>query len=183
MQEKLKKGQYGYLKRLKKLRLINSIVAILIVFAVLFVGIGIYGSKKNILTVGAAVLSLPAAKIIISYLLLIRHKLTTVEAYNRIQGMCKADIYFDMVYSVAGKVIYIPYMAVNANSVLIYSEAKDDIVSVAENGITEFVKKSGYRVNVKITNDMKLFEKRLKSMTKSEEDTKGVIEALMIMHV
>ena len=69
--KKYAKGEYGYLKYKKKISLIIMLTSFLVILGVFITGIIVNGSKNNIFTVMAAVLTLPAAKFAVSYFIIL----------------------------------------------------------------------------------------------------------------
>ena len=64
----MEKGEYGYIDRLKKQKLILSAGSFIIVLIIFLTGIIIYHTNKSIFAVIAALSALPAAKLLTMYI-------------------------------------------------------------------------------------------------------------------
>lgn len=183
MKTKKKKGEYGYLAIRKRNQLIYSIISFAIVLIVLFTGIFIHHTRNNVYTVGAVVLVLPAAKIFVSYLLMARFKSTPVEEYNNINSITTVDVLYDLVLSVKDKIVFVPLMAVTNSEIIIYTESTKIDSQDLEEGIQKFIVVNGFRPKIKVIKDKNVFLKKIKGMSKDENDTSRLIENICILNV
>ena len=65
--KKIQKGEFGYIKNQQKRRVIYTILAFAPPLIMFLTGLAIYGERKNVFTVFAAVACLPACKFAVEH--------------------------------------------------------------------------------------------------------------------
>lgn len=88
-----KKGEYGYLKMVKKQDLIKLLIYFLIAVSIFVLGLFLNKmSHKNIFTIVAILFVLPWARILVEYILLFPFDSPSREDYERLQKILPGDV-------------------------------------------------------------------------------------------
>ncbi|MGN0327824.1 MAG: hypothetical protein ACI4D4_02460 [Lachnospira sp.] len=178
--KKTEKGNYGYLGYKKKLNLIMTIAAFAVVLTVLVLGIIIFKSKTNYMTVLSVVLVLPAAKIAVSYFVLIPHKICPKELHEAVENN-KGSLLsvYDVVVSNSKSPIGICAMVISDSNIAALTLDNKADKKMFETSLKEFMKNDKLNVNVTLYNDESTFLKRVKNMSENfnSEDTDKVNRA------
>ncbi len=118
----LKKGDYKYLEKRKKRQLIFSICSMTIVFIIFITGVILYDTRKSIFAVLAALASLPAAKTLVSYLVIAPYKSISKEVKNKLEDVCgdmnNCKIIYDALLSSTEKSMYAGVLYIKNGKVL-----------------------------------------------------------------
>ncbi len=137
----IEKGEYNYLERLKKRQLIFSICSMAMVVIIFLTGIIIYDTRKSLFAVFAALASLPAAKILTSYLVIAPYKSISLEVKNKLHEVCgdinNCEIVYDVLLSSTGKSMYAGVVFIKNGKVLGYQNTSK---KVAFKDIEKYIK-------------------------------------------
>ncbi len=94
------KGEFLYIDKKKKWQLTISGISIFIVAAICITGIIIYHTQKSIFAVIAALSALPAAKMLVGYLIIMPYHSVNEEIKNHLESICGDKEYCRIVYDV-----------------------------------------------------------------------------------
>lgn len=166
---KIKRGEYGYIAEQKKWRLLKTIVSFAIVFTIFLVGWHINKTRNSILTVLCVVAALPAAKMAVSYLVLMKYKTPTLENYTQLLSKIDIDnVLSDLVISSTDKPMHLDFIVVYNSKVYCYTSDAKLNISDTEKYMQSFIKKE-YRITaLKIFDDFNTFLQK-SSLTVKEE--------------
>ena len=163
--QKISKGDFGYLKHLKIVNLIKVIVSVAVVLIVLVTGIIINGTRNNICTVMAIVLVLPAAKMIVGYVILLPHQSTDKKLYDEVTAAAGPLVTcFDCVFSNSKSPIGTQAVVINENSVCVFTYEEKADKKLFETSLKEFLKNDKLSANITLYKDEKAFLNRVKTM-------------------
>ena len=121
------KGTYKYIDNRKRKYLFFSILSLLSVLVIFFTGVIIYHSNKSIFSIIAAVSTLPAAKIVISYIIIAPYNSGDSESYEKLNEHAKktnAELLCDMVITSETKAVFIQYAYIIDGKINLYSNYK-----------------------------------------------------------
>ena len=152
------KGEFGYLKRERKRRII--IAAILLgVPLFIFISMWIYlGTRNTIWTIIALVGSLPGCKAVVDVIMVMLAKPVNPAVYKKIHAhQGELVMAYEMYMTFYEKKCAIDAIAVCGNTVVGYTGF------MAEEA-QKLVRKNGYKVDVKILSELRPFLERLDSM-------------------
>lgn len=159
------KGEYGYLKKERKRRII--IAAILLgVPLFIFISMWIYlGTRNSIWTIIALVGSLPGCKAVVDVIMVMLAKPVEPSIYEKIHAhQGELVMSYEMYMTFYEKKCNIDAIAVCGNTVVGYtSDPKADADYMATEA-QKLVRKNGYKVDVKILKELRPFLERLDSM-------------------
>lgn len=121
MKFELERGTFCYIKK-KKTRQIGMILLLMVIAVIMFiVGLLLHEfDRANICTVLAILMVLPAAKHLVTFIVLFPYKSVSKEAYDRISGMVddSAILMTDMVITSSEKVMKLDFVLITDNQVL-----------------------------------------------------------------
>ena len=171
------KGEYGYLKRYRRNKLIGTIIfALMIIFIVVTIVI-MFGDTKRVAIVFAILLALPLAKFIIAFILCVKFKSLSLEDYNLIRdktGDSFKDILFDMSITQYEGMKFYPSMLIKNGKIYAYVNAKDyslkkkDYEKWIKNAITD----TKYEYKVFVTDNFETYIKKVNSVSTPNHNTK-----------
>jgi hypothetical protein len=158
--------EFGYLKYRKQINFIKMLAAFLVVLILLIIGLCIFKSRNNILTVAAVVCVLPAAKLAVGYIIVMPHHSASNELYEAVESAApNVTRCYDCVFSNNKKPI--GTQAVIITDVYLYAltdEANAD-EKLFEDSITEFLKNDKLKCTVKLYKDEKAFLERIHTVS------------------
>lgn len=96
----MNKGDFLYLDKKKKKQLIIAILSMLMVVIICVTGIIMYNTRKSVFAVIAALASLPAAKMLVGYLVLMPYKSVSVKTKQIIEENAGDLKYCEIIYDV-----------------------------------------------------------------------------------
>lgn len=153
MKFELERGSFGYIKK-KKRRHAGMVLLLLLIGVIIFI-IGLFIHKfdrANICTVMAVLMVLPAAKNLVTCIVVFPYKSVSKERYDKISELAgdNAILMTDMVITSPEKVMNLDFVLITDNQVLgLVGKAKQDSAyiekylksSLKENGVDGFVVK------------------------------------------
>ncbi len=106
---KIERGDYGYVSKLKKRKLIITICLFAMSLALVIIGYVVSGkTRESIFTVLGIVSVLPAAKVLVSYIILFPYKTFSKEEYEKIKEFDTSGMaLYDFVMSSTEKIMNI----------------------------------------------------------------------------
>lgn len=96
-----RKGEQGYISFMKKFNLLVTVVCFLLAAGLFLIGISIYETKANVLTIVGALFVIPAARFMTVWILFLPHKSVTEEEYDKVFKSMKAGnlLYADVLFT------------------------------------------------------------------------------------
>ena len=184
---KVSKGQPGYISEQRKRRLFRTILLFVLVFAIF--GLGLYlngGDRKNVFSIIAAVLCIPAAMSATGTIVL----WTLRPSSQLIQPETEAchgsvTLLYELYITTRDKSLLLDVVALSHDRILAYASAKN--ASAAKAGLENYLKAQTEGlipdIEVQIESDAQRFLQRLSLLTSSEEqnDTEIVEELAGIL--
>ncbi len=138
--QNLERGEYGYLKDRKKKALSGTILMVLIGIAIFVTGLLLNKMEaRNIFSVIAICMVMPAAKYFVSYVVLFPYKPMDTETKERLSSYAKENdtILYDVVFTSSEKVMHLDCIYVTGHQVIGYTSRKKDNLQI----MTEYLKK------------------------------------------
>lgn len=165
MKFELERGSIGYIKK-KKTRQILLILIMLLIAAVMFIA-GLFlnkFNKANLCTVLAILMVLPAAKFLVTFVVLFPFKTVPEEKVNEVnKKVCKnAIVMTDMVITSPEKVMNLDFVIITDNQVMCLMGKKQQDILYIENYLKKELE--GNKIDgftVKVFDDDKQFDKCL----------------------
>ncbi|MBE5936251.1 MAG: undecaprenyl-diphosphate phosphatase [Lachnospiraceae bacterium] len=182
---KINKGSYGYIKQKKKTLLFYLLLIVAIAVGIFVLGLYLNDfSKNNIFTVIAVLLTLPAAKILVSLIVIWPHKSLSREQLEHLEKKIdyKKALLGGMVLTSPQKVMHIKSMAILKDKYVVWTCDKQD-----KNHIGDYIGKHmynyGFEKDMVVVDD---FNKYIESIDGQAEDTENIdeiVSKLMILEI
>lgn len=158
----MEKGEFGYIDWRKKKDLKHAIIIFLLGFSVFFLGLFLNKfSKKNIFTVFSVLFFLPAARYLVTYIILYKHKTYDKASYIKLkETLDEGDLLLcDIAMSTADRTIGF-YFLVVIGDVIIGFPFKSHTVYLDEY-IKPMLTSRGFKFRLEIHEDFALFMNRV----------------------
>ena len=177
--ERKKKGEYGYRNNFKIRRL--CLVALLALFIIAQLVARYFAdsqSVKNILTVMAIVSVLPAANLASPLIAILKYKTPPREFYEKYAVYEKKfPILYDLVLTTREDVLPADVIVVHPTGIYVYCINPKANIRRAEQALNEILKAQHLDPNLKLTNSLNTFDKRIRSLKPaSEYEDDGTVE-------
>lgn len=158
------KGTFGYIDSKKKAQLIKSILLFGIVLILFVVSIVLKSYPKiYYLTVLTMLMVLPAAKMLVGYVILIPFHSVSKSKYDEVVSRVneEATLYTDLVITSKEKIMNLDFLVITDQNVIGFIGRKKDNVTYIENYLSTNLKYRAYPHTVEILNDEQMFLEKL----------------------
>lgn len=157
-----RKGEQGYLSFMKKFNLLVTIVCFLLAAGLFLIGISIYETKANVLTIVGALFVIPAARFMTVWILFLPHKSVTEEEYNKVFKAMKAGnlLYADVLFTSTEKAYAASFVVVTGDKIFAYAKKN---VNKLEEYLKDILKRRAFAIKATCTDDKGKFMNFLKS--------------------
>ena len=192
--KRIAKGQYGYIRQQKIWASIRTFFLYALSLSFFGIGIGMTGTKENLLTVVAILGCLPAGRSTVNMVMFLRAEGCSREAKEKIGG-CAGEFteLFDMFFTSYEKNYQISHMVVKDHIVCGYSESRKMDIQACEKHLSAYLKQGGCKgAVVKIYDDMEKYceglrnlgtkEKAVSSEGENKNSELGILE-VSLMHI
>ncbi len=163
---KVEKGQSGYLKALKTKYLSWALAEFAVVAAILILGYLRTNTKQNLFTVVAVVGCLPAAKMLVEFILVYPHKGIEPERYQEIEA--KAPLVmrlYDMLITSTQKAMPVDALVISGHVVCGFSSSQRTDEAALAQHIKSVLRDNGYdKMTVKVFHDYSMFLARAEGL-------------------
>lgn len=181
------KGQYGYIRQQKIWTGIRTIFLYGLSLSIFAIGMGVMGTKENLLTVIAILGCLPAGRSTVNMIMFLRAAGCSEKAKETI-GECAGGLteLYDMFFTSYDKNYPVSHMAIKNNIVCGYSENVKTDIPACEKHLAAHLKQGGCKgAVVKIYDDIEKYCEGLKNLraqetaaSSAEEDKRKELEIL-----
>lgn len=170
IKKKIQKGDFGYIKSQQKRRMIYTLLAFAPPFVMLLTGLAIYGERKNVFAVFAAVACLPACKFAVSMIMMFMQKPMKEQDYQEIEKHKHGLVCgYEFVVSAYEKQSFLDSIAICGNTVVGYTSREKTDTLFVEKHIQDILRQNGFYVSVKIFRKLGDYTKRLETMWEHRE--------------
>lgn len=172
MKTKYEKGESGYLKERQKRAWFYVFLFAAIIAALLIIGILIWGSNQNILTVAAIVMVLPAARFGVNLIMLAPKKPSSEEIIAQTDKTAP-DLMrlYDLVIGTTKKPVGTEAVVISDSAVCIYETMKDMDVDFLTKQVSNFLHGDSIFVNVNVYTEKSTFMNRIAFLQQSLENS------------
>lgn len=165
-----RKGYYQYIKSEKKKRILKTLILFLIPAVIFIIGLLLYKTKMNIISIIAVVGCLPACKSVVGTIMVfLYHSISETEFREIEVHKGSLTLSYEMVLTNYEKNTFVDAFAICGNQVIGYSSDKKADIKYAEEHTQKILHHNGYKVNVKIFKDFSPFLERLDSLNQHAE--------------
>lgn len=181
---KINKGDYGYIKRQKLVRLLKTLAFFLLPLALLVVGLVLnHGDRRNIYTVIAMVGCIPACMSAVGMIMMWMQKPMGQELYQEICAHAgQLTMAYELCLTTREKNLFLDAAALHGESILAYTDRETDqkVLTAMEDHICRTLRVENYKVTVKIldASRKKAFLERLDTWGKRQTEERGTEEAM-----
>lgn len=188
MKTPMTKGSFEYIKRRKRRQGLIAALFFGIAMGIFVLGLVLNKMEKtNVFTVFAVLMVLPATKYLISFIILIPYTSVSKERYEEVKAACPdgIDVWTDVVFSSAERVMMMDFMMMDQGHVICYSEKKDK-VKVMEQYLRDGLSQREIKYQVEVYDDFGRFKKRLAKLTtpdhqaESYDNAEKYLRSLMV---
>lgn len=179
---KQRKGEFGYIRRQKRVRFIRTLILFAIAFAVFLAGYILnHGDRRNIYTVIAVVGVIPAAMACVSTIMMWLRKPMDASLYREIcEASGELPMQYELFLTTREKNLYLDAALVTADQVIGYTHEDKSAADIRffEEHIEKTLRASGYKRSVKIFDGKKQFLSRI-AMLSERAPEKGDTDDLV----
>lgn len=171
-----KKGDFQYIKQEKKRRLIKTACYFVVPIILLIVGILIFKTRENLVTVASILLCLPAGKQLVSLIMIFLYRSMDKEQYVEIEKhKGSLTMVYENVLTNYEKNTYVDAFAICGNQVIGYTSSDKADIKYAEEHTQKILRHNGFGVTVKILKEYNHFIERLDSLNENEASLRADI--------
>jgi len=189
------KGSFGYINSKKKTQLLKSIVLFSIVLIIFFTGIIMKKNPKSYyFTILAMLMVLPAAKMLVSYVILLPFHSVTKNKYEEVVSLINDsnNMYTDLVITSKEKVMNLAFLIIIDKYVIGLIGREKENLAYIQNYLSTNVECRGFSHTVEIFNDEQKFKEKLSSyqhiedsianieVIDDEKEIKAFLESIMV---
>ena len=124
--KKPQKGEYGYAKRYKNRKIMITFICFCCILVDVLIGLIMFQTRATLFTIMACVMSLPFAKNLIGYIMVVKFKPLTEAEYEKavkIGENAQALMSYDVSISDTEKIYFYPCVAIYGNNVIGLAQA------------------------------------------------------------
>jgi hypothetical protein len=176
--QKRSRGEYGYLKQKKWGVLRHTILMVLIGLAIFVLGLLLNKMEaRNVFTIAAICMVLPAAKSFVSVIILFPYKPIGPEAKGRLDSYAKEGdtMMYDVVFTSSEKVMHLDCIYVTGHQIIGYTSRSKDNIQIIQEYFKKELKLRCISYAVYITSEEKQLKDRMK--LRGEENAETNTEA------
>ncbi len=157
-----KKGELGYISFMKSFNLLVAIVLFVIAAVIFIIGMSIYDTKGNILTIVGALFIIPAARFMTVWFLFLPFKSAAKEQYDKVFSLMKQGnlLYTDVIFTSTEKAYGAMFLVLTGDKILAYVPKN---CNKLQDYLADIIKRRAFDIKVTCTDDEKKFENFLKS--------------------
>lgn len=169
------KGEFGYLTYQRKKVILITIILFAISISVYVLGYVTTKTNKNLLTVVSILGLLPASKSAVNMILFIKNKGGSQEVYEKIKAKAGSmAMAYELVLTSYEKTFFLSSVVAHNNTLCGYSENPKCDVKAADKHITTMLSQNGFKITVKIFDNLEKYLERLDTLSQIEEETPEV---------
>lgn len=176
--QKLERGEYGYLKQKKQNALLGTVMMVLIGVGIFIVGLLLNKMEvRNLFTVFAVCMVIPAAKYFVAYVVLFPYQPMDRETMERLSSYAKEGdtVLYDVVFTSSEKVMHLECIYVTGHQIIGYTSRKKDNRTVIQDYFKKELKLRQLSYAVYIAAEEKQVKDRMK--LRGEENADVITEA------
>lgn len=170
---KLTKGNFGYLRKQKKIEIIRTVIYFALSASIFAMGYMTTGTKVNLLTVVAVLGCLPASKSAVSMIMYLKAGFCSDACYQIVKECVPEGdtlLLYDLYLTSYQKNFQISVMAVKNHALCGYTEDEKCDLNAGEAHITEILQQNGYGgLTVKLFDKLDRFTDRLRQLDAQPE--------------
>lgn len=171
MEVMMEKGTYGYLNQKKTRQAIFTVLLFAAAFAVFFIGYFLNSKEKNnVFSIAAVLLILPAAKSLVSLIVVLPYKTIEKFKFEEILSIQNSDmtVLTDLVITSTEKVMNLDLIVITNGNIIGLMGKQNQDISYINTYLTRSIKNQGNHYHVKVFKDYKQFYERVTTLSRIE---------------
>ncbi|MCR5734423.1 MAG: hypothetical protein K6G22_07460 [Lachnospiraceae bacterium] len=182
MYKPVEKGKKDYIKKNRIFSLIRTLIMFSLAACVYFIAYHMLGTNKNLFTVMAVLMILPAAKSAVNSVMFFKARVTDEDLYGRVEAeRGEIPVLYDLIFTTYEKTYQSDALLYSHGSIILCINA-DDKKSAAFEDYLRSVIGSDKKYTVKAFNDRQAFLDRISQMkehfTGADKDTEVLFEKI-----
>lgn len=171
------KGEYGYLKYYKMIKLIGVIAITLMIEAIVIGTLIMFGDTSRVIIILAILLALPLAKVLIAFIIVIKFKPLTFDQHAKIANTYNNkdnSLLFDLAISQYEGVRFYESVLVKNGKIyaLVLSKDYNDRKNDYEKWISDSIIQDKYKYKIAVFTDINEYIKRINSVSEPNDNNK-----------
>ena len=167
---KFNRGEYGYIRDRKKRLLITTGILLAALLAAFFLGLILFNTRLNLLTLLAALLVIPMANFLVSYIALMKSITPSSQEKDDVDAAAGDwPVLYELTIPDEKRIFFAPYAICEDHEVLMYFPKKEKLEQ-AQSFIKDKLKRQGLNAKVKLCADRNEFLKEVHKLPPKEED-------------
>lgn len=167
------KGQFEYIKKKKIQRMLVCLLWAVLIAGILIAGFLITKTRESIFTVAAILTVLPAAKFVVSFVMLLPYRSQSKESYDKVcRAAGEAIVCTDVILSTEKKLLPTAFVVIRDGNVCGFSSHPKYDAVYAQEYLAAMYKRNGVKPNIKIFTDERKFLKRVRELADMTIDEK-----------
>lgn len=162
--KKPQKGEYGYHAYQKKRKLLFSILSMFAVLVIYLTGIFLYHTNKSIYTVIAILAVLPAARILVSYIVLFPFSFSHSEEYQKLAELAGEHIFCDFILSSSDKFYPLDFIYISGGRILCYSDSSKISEKEYETYLKNVLERGCSYSSLKVYKEFSVFYRKIQEL-------------------
>ncbi len=186
-ENKLYKGDYGYIVRQRKVEIIKTIIMLILPISLYLIGYITLKTNQNLLTFVAVLGCLPMANCAVQMVLFIKAKGCSPDLYKKLVGAGVVCTYYDLYFTSYKKNFQVSALILRKGCLILLTEDPKMILPDGEKHLQDILKNcGGENIKVKFYNDADKFIERARELNDLKEDDKDysfIYENLMSVSI
>ncbi|MCR5796889.1 MAG: hypothetical protein K6G63_03090 [Eubacterium sp.] len=182
-----KKCEFNYINKQKKFHAIVLVLFVVFALLVFFAGLMITHTRANIYTVISILMVLPAAKRVVSLVVMVPNKSVSKDRAEHLSALLGSEdvLLLDYVFSSRDKLLSLDYVVVSGKQIMGVKSQRGCDEAYMKQYLSETVSKISDSYSVKIFENDEKFENFYQKATgrEAEADQEKVVEQLKILAV
>lgn len=169
----MEKGQFGYIRKKRKQNLVICLAFVFVIILLYIIGLIVFKTRNNYCTLVAVILVLPFAKFLVNLIICYKAEVLESDSYKRIKATNYPYIDYDLILSNKQKPVSIKALALDNNTLYLYSKEKID-EALLRKYIIEFLSNVKIEANVNFIASEEKFIKELNKLKLKNRDEKEI---------
>ena len=161
-ENKVRKGDYGYLASEKKKRILITAILFAVPLGIFFSAMIYFKTRLTIWTVIAVVGCLPACRALVNMIMMWMQKPMDEKVYKKIrEHEGELEVTYETYLTTYEKSVFVESFAICGNKVIGYTSHMDGSTQFIEDHVRGILKQNGYKVEVKVFKELKTYLERM----------------------
>lgn len=169
---KSKKCQYGYIwfKRISQISL--TVIGLIFVVAMFALGVKLYGTSSNYVSIIASLCALPFAKTTSDFIISLSYKPTSKKLHEKVsQRVTHCIANYDCIFRKRKELMQLQAVVTTHDVLCVYTENSKADLKYYEKLLKNYMIRAGYSITINVYNNEQQFLKRVEHLNSVEQKT------------